>query len=135
MSEQQPSSQEETTVEPLEDLEPSITNSEKQMGMFCHLSAFAGMIIPFGNIIGPLIIWQMKKDESDYIAYHGKESLNFQITMAIAFLIAWVLVFVLIGVLLLPVLAIFELVMIIIAAIKANDGIKYQYPINFRFIK
>ena len=60
MSEQQPSGQEETITEPLEDLEPEITNSEKQMGMFCHLAAFAGMIIPFGSIIGPLIIWQMK---------------------------------------------------------------------------
>jgi uncharacterized Tic20 family protein len=132
MSEQTPSSQEET---PLENLEPEITHNDKQMGMFCHLAAFAGMIIPFGSLIGPLIIWQMKKDESEYINYHGKESLNFQITMAIALLISIVLMFVLIGFLLVPALVIFELVMIIIAAIKANDGVKYEYPISFRFIK
>ncbi len=135
MSEQQPSSQEETIVEPLEDLEPEITHDEKQMGMFCHLAAFAGMVIPFGSIIAPLVIWQMKKDESEYIDFHGKESLNFQITMAIALLISMVLMFVLIGFLLVPALVVFELVMIIIAAIKANDGVRYQYPFNFRFIK
>ena len=65
----------------------------------------------------------------------GKESLNFQITMTIGLIICFVLTFVLIGFILLPALALFNLVMIIIAAIKANEGVQYRYPFAFRFIK
>ena len=105
------------------------------MGMFCHLAAFAGLIIPFGSIIGPLVVWLTKKDQSEFIDHHGKESLNFQITMAIAFLVSFVLMIIVIGIFLVIGLAIFELVVIIIAAIKANDGEHYQYPFAIRFIK
>jgi len=133
MSENTTSSQEETAADTI-DASPS--QEEKNMGMFCHLAAFAGLVIPFfGNIIGPLVIWQLKKDSSAYVDYHGKESLNFQITMAIAFLVSWVLAFIIIGFFLMLGLAIFNLVVIIIASIKANEGVRYQYPINFRFIK
>jgi len=132
MSENTTPSQEES-VNPTEEKE--LTADEKQMAMFCHLSAFAGLIIPFGTIIGPLIIWLMKKDQSEYIDYHGKEVLNFQITMAIAFVISFLLMFILIGFFLLAGLAIFELIVIIIGGIKANDGVRYQYPFSIRFIK
>ena len=132
MSDNTTLSQEKTTSEAME---TELSQADKTMGMLCHLAAFAGYIIPFGNIIGPLVIWLTKKDQSAYIDYHGKESLNFQITMAIAFFVSFILVFVIIGFLLLFGLAIFNLVVIIIAAIKANDGVKYQYPFNFRFIK
>lgn len=132
MSENSTPSQEETS---LESIDKELTSDDRTMGMLCHLAAFAGMIIPFGALIGPLIIWQMKKDQSEFIDYHGKESLNFQITMTIGFLISLVLVVIGIGILLIMGLAIFELVVIIIAAIKANEGKKYLYPINFRFIK
>lgn len=111
------------------------TADEKQMAMFCHLAAFAGLIIPFGSIVGPLVIWLTKKDQSAYIDYHGKEAVNFQITMAIAFFVSFILMFIFIGFLLIAGLAIFELVVIIIAAIKASEGADYQYPFNFRFIK
>jgi uncharacterized Tic20 family protein len=132
MSENSAPSQEETNQAPAA---VEISKDDKTMGMFCHLAAFAGIIIPFGSIIGPLVIWLTKKDQSEYIDYHGKEALNFQITMAIAFLISFILMFVVIGFFLLIGLAIFELVVIIIASIKANDGERYQYPFNFRFIK
>jgi len=132
MSENTTPSQEESSNS-TEEIE--LTADEKQMAMFCHLSAFAGLIIPFGTIIGPLIIWLMKKDQSEYIDYHGKEVLNFQITMAIAFAISFVLMFILIGFFLLIGLAIFELIVIIIGAIKANDGLRYQYPFSIKFIK
>ena len=132
MSDNSTPSQEETNSQTTENA-PS--PNEKQMSMFCHLAAFAGLIIPFGSIIGPLVIWLMKKDESAYIDYHGKEALNFQITMAIAFFVSFILMFVFIGFLLVAGLAIFELVVIIIASIRASEGVKYQYPINFRFIK
>ncbi|MFP5304044.1 DUF4870 domain-containing protein, partial [Cobetia sp. SIMBA_158] len=76
--------------------------------MLCHLSAFAGFIVPFGSIIGPLIIWLIKKDEMQMVNEHGKKALNFQITMAIAYIICFVLMFVVIGVILLPIVAIFS---------------------------
>lgn len=132
MSDNTTPSQEETNNEPAE---MALTQDDKTMGMFCHLAAFAGFIIPFGSLIGPLVVWQMKKDQSEYIDYHGKESLNFQITMAIAFFVSFILMFIVIGFFLIIGLAIFELVVIIIAAIKANEGVRYQYPVNFRFIK
>ena len=132
MSENTGSSQEETSIEASEN---DLTQDDKTMGMLCHLSALAGFIIPFGAIIGPLIVWLMKKDQSPFIDHHGKEALNFQITMAIGFLISFVLIFVVIGIFLIIGLAIFSLVMIIIAAIKANEGEIYQYPVNLRLIK
>lgn len=132
MSDNTTPSQEETSNNPAEF---ALSQDDKNMAMFCHLAAFAGMIIPFGSIVGPLVIWLMKKDQSSYIDYHGKESLNFQITMAIAFFVSFILMFVIIGFFLVFGLVIFELVVIIIASIKANDGEKYQYPFNFRFIK
>ena len=108
---------------------------DRQWGMFAHLAALAGFLIPFGNLIGPLIIWLMKKDTSQFVDDQGKESLNFQITVTIAALIAGALVIVLIGFLLLPLVAIVSLVFTIIGAIKANEGATYRYPFALRLIK
>ncbi len=111
------------------------SQEERNFAMFCHLGAFCGAIFPFGSIILPLVLWQIKKEQSAFIDYHGKEAVNFQLTMLIAFIIATVLIVVIIGIPLLIGLFIFDLVMIIIAGIKANDGIHYRYPFCIRFIK
>jgi len=111
------------------------SKDEKTFAMFCHLSALAGFIIPFGNIIGPLILWQMKKAESAFIDDQGKEALNFQITIGIAALICLVLIFVLIGAFLLPLVGIVALIFTIIGAIKANEGVTYRYPFAIRLVK
>ena len=107
------------------------------MGMLSHLIAFAGVIIPvpFVNIIGPLIVWITQKDKSAYIDYHGKESLNFQITVAIAGLIAFVSIFLIVGFVLVPAVVIYAVVMTIIAGIKAKEGVRYRYPYTLRLIK
>lgn len=107
---------------------------ERTWGMFCHLSALAGFIVPFGNIIAPLVIWLVKKDEMPFVNDQGKESLNFQITVFLAAIVCFILIFVAIGFLLLPALAIYTLVMIIIAAMKANEGVSYRYPFILRLI-
>lgn len=112
--------------------EPSY--EERQYAMFCHFAAFVGLVIPFGSIIGPLVLWLIKKDESEYINYHGKEALNFNITMAIVSIFCIALMLVLIGFLLLFIVAIIWLILIIIAGIKANDGIYYRYPFCIRII-
>ena len=104
-------------------------------GMIAHLSALAGFIVPFGSIIGPLVVWLVKKDTMPYVDDQGKESLNFQITMLIAFIICAVLMVVLIGFVLLPLVALADLVLIILAGIKAQKGEGYRYPWALRLVK
>lgn len=111
------------------------TAEEKQWAMFAHLSALSGLIIPFGNFLGPLIVWQIKKGELPFVDDQGKEALNFQITVFIALLICFVLTFVLIGLLLMPIVGIAALVFTILAGIKANNGETYRYPFTLRLIK
>jgi hypothetical protein len=113
----------------------SVNKEERTWGMLCHLLALSGFIIPFGSIIGPLIIWLIKKDEMEFVNDQGKESINFQLTMLIAFIISAILMLVAIGFLLMVILAIFDVVVIVIASIKANDGIRYRYPYAIRFLK
>ena len=116
---------------------PSGTPSaeERQWALFAHLSALVGYIIPFGSIIGPLVIWQIKKNEMPFVDDQGKEALNFQITMAIAAIVCIVLMLVLIGFLLIWIVGILDLIFIVIAAIAANNGQAYRYPFNLRLIK
>ena len=108
---------------------------EKQWALFAHLSALVGFIIPFGSIIGPLIIWQIKRNEMPFVDDQGKEALNFQITMAIAVLVCIVLMVVLIGFLLIWIVGLLDLVFIIIAALAANNGQAYRYPFTLRLVK
>lgn len=112
-----------------------LTQDEKTFGMLAHLSALAGFIIPFGNIIGPLVVWLIKKDQSTWVDLQGKESLNFQISITIYAIIAGILTLILIGVLLLIAVGIFSLVMIIMASIKVNEGQMFQYPLTIRLLK
>lgn len=106
---------------------------EKNWAMFCHLAALSGFLIPFGNFLGPLIIWLIKKDASPLVDAEGKKSLNFQISVSIYFVVSAILVFVLIGFVLLIAVGIFALVMIILAAVKTSNGEDFQYPLSIRF--
>jgi uncharacterized protein len=109
--------------------------TENRLGMFCHLLGFVGYLIPFGNVIGPLILWLMKKDESPAVAYHGKEALNFQISVTIYMLISMILLFIFIGIPLFFILLLMQFILIIVATINAADGKPYRYPLTLRFIK
>lgn len=103
--------------------------------MFAHLSALAGFLIPFGNILGPLVVWLVKKDTMPFVDDQAKESLNFQITVTIAVIISIALIVLLIGIPLLFVIGLVALVLTIIAGIKANEGVTYRYPFALRLIK
>lgn len=105
----------------------------RQWAMIAHLSALIGFVIPFGNLIGPLVIWQMKKD-MPFVADQGKEALNFQITVVIAVFVCLLLSLVVIGMLLLPVVGIGALVLTVLAGIKANNGEAYRYPFTLRLV-
>lgn len=108
---------------------------ERQWGLFAHLSALVGFLIPFGNVLGPLIIWQIKKAEMPFVDDQGKEALNFQITVLIAVIACLVLSVILIGFLLLPIVGIAALVLTIMGGIKANNGETYRYPFTLRLVK
>ena len=108
--------------------------NERIWGMFCHLAALA-WFIPAGNLIGPLIVYIIRKDQYSFVNDQGKEVLNFQITMTIFMIISAFLIVVFIGLLLMGIVAIYSIVYTIIGALKANDGVFYRYPICIRFIK
>ena len=113
-----------------------VGKEEQNWAMYCHVSALVRFIIPFGNVLGPLVIWLMKKDTMPQVEIHGKEALNFQITVLLAFIVSAVLTVVLIGFLLLPIVGLAALVLTIMAAIKVSNGdLGYRYPVALRLIK
>lgn len=114
---------------------PAGSSDERMWAMLCHLSTFAGYIMPFGNILGPLVIWLIKKDEYAFVDDQGKEALNFQISVTIYTLASAILILAIIGIPLLIAVIIFEVVMTVIAAIKANGGEYYRYPLTIRLVK
>ncbi len=108
---------------------------EKMWGMLTHLLALSIFVgIPLGNVIGPLIIYLIKKDEFEFVAQEGKEVLNFQITWSIIFIISAVLIIVGIGVLLLIGFGIAWLVLVVMGSVAANRGESYKYPLTIEFI-
>ncbi len=105
-------------------------------GMLCHLSALVGLTgIPLLHILGPLIVWQIKKNDYPFVDDQGKEALNFQLTMTIYGLIAGILIMVFIGLILLGVLIVVNVILVAIAASTAYRGEPYRYPFTIRFIK
>jgi len=115
---------------------PQVSKDEQNWAMGCHLAALSGFIIPFGNIVGPLIVWLLKRAEMPQVDEHGKESLNFQITVTIAVMLCIPLMFVLIGIPLLFLVGIGALVLTIMAAVKVSNGdYSYRYPLTIRLLK
>jgi uncharacterized Tic20 family protein len=107
----------------------------RTMGMLTHLISLVGLIIPLGNLIGPLVVWLMKKDEHPFIDENGKESVNFQISLTIYLIISGILALIVIGFITGIGLTIFWIVVAIKASIQANKGESYRYPLTIRFIK
>ena len=120
---------------PFSDKPAGGSSDERMWGMLCHLSTFAGYLVPFGNILGPLVVWLVKKDEYAFVDDQGKEALNFQISITIYSLVSGILILALIGIVLLIAVIIFSVVMTVIAAIKANGGEYYRYPLTIRLVK
>ncbi len=114
---------------------PTVTENDKQYAMFIHLSQFAGLIIPLLGWILPLILWQNKKNSSEFINANGKIVMNWIISSLIYAIICYLLVFIFIGLILLPALGICSIIFIIIGSIKANNGEVWPYPLNIHFIK
>lgn len=120
----------------------------RNWGIFCHLSALAIWVgVPFGNILIPLLIWLIKKDEIPAVNNEGKESLNFQISISIyavaLFVLAIAAMFINIDetefpwfpVSLLVAVGICQIVLVIVAALKVSRGESFKYPLTIRFIQ
>jgi uncharacterized Tic20 family protein len=128
------------------DIQPGASDKEtnrdaRMWAMICHLAGLAGYIVPVvGNIVAPLIVWQIKKDDFPFVDEQGKEAVNFQISMSLYALIGSVLCLITcVGAVLIPfvviAVGIVDLVFLLIAAVKANNGQHYRYPLTIRFIK
>jgi uncharacterized protein len=125
----------------------NVSAEEKQWAMFAHLSAFLGGLVTsgwggsIGFFIGPLVIWMMKKDTMPFVADQAKEALNFAITVSLACFVLLLLTILSLGIgalLTIPlmmIIGITALILIIIAAIKANEGVAYRYPFAIRLVK
>jgi uncharacterized protein len=103
--------------------------------MLCHLSAFAGFFFPFGGVIGPLICWLTRRDESSWVNLNGKASLNFQLSMLLYIVLAIPLCFIIIGIPIVILLGILKVVCVIIASVKAPNGELFRYPLVIPFIQ
>ena len=114
---------------------PTPDKEARNWAMICHLAVLCGYIIPFGNVLGPLLVWVLKKDISPFVDDQGKEVLNFQLTMTIGFITCMILVLILIGYLLFIILALYVLIMTVVGAINASEGKYYRYPMTLHFFK
>ena len=111
------------------------SESERNWAMICHLSAFAGYFFPFGGIIGPLICWLSRKDESMWVDENGKASMNFQLSILLYMVLAIPLCFILVGIPIIIILGFLKVICIVIASIRAAKGEIFRYPISIPFIQ
>lgn len=109
--------------------------TECQWALFAHLASFGGYLLPLGNILGPLVIWLMKKDESPFVARHGAQALNFQISITIYFLVCFVLTVVFVGILGMIAVIVIDLVYTILNMVRASEGREPRYPLTLRFVR
>ena len=111
-----------------------VSNEDRTWAIITHASAFVGFFVPLGNILGPLLVWAVKKDESQFVDENGKQAINFQITWTILFFVAALSIILVIGILLLPLVALAWFVLVIIAIIRASDDQVYDYPLTLDII-
>jgi uncharacterized protein len=111
-----------------------IRADERTWGMIAHLAALAGIVIPLGNILGPLVVWLARRDRSRFVGDQAREAINFNITVAFGALACYVLTWLLVGILLFVALVLYWLAMTIVAAVKASEGVRYHYPLAVRLV-
>ncbi|GAB3471810.1 DUF4870 domain-containing protein [Azotobacter salinestris] len=108
----------------------------RRWAMLCHYAAFFWFLAPLvGNVLGPLIVWQLQKDRDPFVDWHGKEALNFQITYSILMMLCGALAWIFIGFPLMLLVNLTTLVLVVIAGIRANAGEAWRYPFCLRLVK
>ena len=113
---------------------PATAMDENSWSLMLHLSQLCGFLIPFAGLIVPIVLWQIKKDESAVVDRHGRIIANWMITAFIAGIVLFCLSFVLIGIPLLIILGLLCVVFPIIGGIKASNGEFWAYPMSYRFL-
>lgn len=111
-----------------------VTDDEQTWAVVLHASAFSGLVVPFGNILGPLLVWLIKKDESEFLDASGKEALNFQLTWTIMLLGALLSILLGIGFLLVPVVVVAWIVLVVLGTVRASEREIYDYPLTIDLI-
>lgn len=111
-----------------------VSSDDRTWAILAHAAAFVGFVVPLGNILAPLLIWAIKKEDSRFVDENGRQAVNFQISWTIWLTISGLSVLILIGLLLLPIVAIAWLALVVIAIIRASNDEVYEYPLTFEFI-
>jgi len=107
----------------------------RNWAMWCHLSALGGYVVPMAGIIAPLVVWLTGRERDPFIDEQGKEAVNFRLTLVLYYLVSFVLIFVVIGFFLLAAVSLFDLIMTIIAGVRANSGEHFRYPLSIRMVR
>lgn len=115
-------------------MEEATGDDARMWAMFCHLSALLGYLLPFGQLIGPAVVWMAKRERSCFVDAHGREALNFQISVMLYTVVALIACFVLIGFLLLFALVLFHVAMTLYASLRAQQGDAVRYPMALRVL-
>jgi uncharacterized Tic20 family protein len=112
-----------------------LSETERNWAMFCHLSAFAGFFFPFGGILGPLICWLSKREESVWVNINGRNALNFQLSMLLYIVLTLPLCIIIVGFPILGFLITMKIICTIIASVRASKGELFRYPLVIPFIQ
>ena len=116
-------------------LETEAAKTARNWAVAAHLSGLSLYLgIPFGNILGPFLIWLFKRDMSPFVEMQAKEALNFQLSMMIYGAVAGLLIILLVGVFLIPLVFVLHIVLTIVAAVRASEGKAYSYPLTIRLV-
>lgn len=111
-----------------------VSSDARTWGIIVHAAAFTGFIIPSGNILAPLLVWAIKKDESQFIDENGKQAVNFQITWTLLLIAAALSIAIGIGIVLFPLLLIAWFILVLIAIFRASGNNVYDYPLTIDVI-
>lgn len=112
-----------------------IKTNNYDYAMMMHLAQFASILIPLLGLIIPLVMWQSRKNDDDYIDQQGKVVMNWALSSLIYAIVSWILVFVLVGFVLLFALFVCSIIFIIMGSINANKGVVKNYPLSIKFFQ
>jgi uncharacterized Tic20 family protein len=110
--------------------EVDVSSDERTWAILAHASAFAGFFVPFGNILAPLLVWLIKREESEFVDANGKQALNFQMTWTVIIVFALFSLVVGVGLVLVPIVALAWVILVVLATVRASENEVYDYPLT-----